>query len=452
MGSDDEHDWIETVVRLATSLGMNGMRVRWKLIGLQKSWQRTSRRTELQTAHLRYEHTVCPHCGRVQDRSEKKCVGCGESLGSRPWQYVQRLGFVIPNVGSVSTLLGILILVAYFRVMIARPGGGYFSVDTDLLIDFGGYWLPAIQAGEFWRNSTAIFLHIGLWHLGFNLVALAQIGPAIEDVFGRGRMLFFFMLTGIASFAACQLWGMQAPSAGASGAIMGLIGAAAGWGQHDGTRQGRDVRNQMLKWGAYTMVFGLVIGANNIAHAAGFLVGAALGFTTPAKWLRRDVLRPLDILLGMVGLAAACITVALIIHPPAGSHAHMPKDESLAEQYDPEDDFDPIAYYKALSEACPVQEQGRINEAAALVEKVLPKSLSSSPPGERELDALCASYRNMRSYCSAPPDPGSLGERVVGDGTAFGLRPGRREVERSRAAFCAMISLPVGVNADGSTD
>ncbi|MBI5535916.1 MAG: rhomboid family intramembrane serine protease [Deltaproteobacteria bacterium] len=458
MSSNDDDDWIETVVRLATSLGFNGMRVRWKLIGLQKSWQRTARRTELETAHLRYEHAVCPHCGRVQDRSEKKCVGCGQSMAPRPWQLVQRLGFVVPNVGSVSTLLGILILGAYFRVMIARSGGGYFGVDTDLLIRFGGYWLPAIKAGEFWRLSTAIFLHIGLWHLGFNMVALAQIGPAIEEVFGRGRMLFFFMLTGIASFAACQLLGMQAPSAGASGAIMGLIGLAAGWGQSDGTGQGRAVRNQMLKWGAYTMAFGFFVGANHIAHGAGFLVGAVLGYTTPASWIRRDAVRPLDVLFGVLGLATACATLALIVRPPPGSDAHMPRREAIVEQYDPEEDFDASAYFGLLSEACPMHEAGRDADALDRLRKGLPKVTYTDPLDVPQVEQLCVGYRNLFAYCNSPRDPGAPGERIVGDGIFFGAPSLRnRQAERSKPDFCAMIPKPVqpalrSDAADGSFD
>jgi rhomboid protease GluP len=166
-----------------------------------------------------------------------------------------------------------------------------------------------------------VFLHIGLLHLGFNLVALAQIGPAIEETFGRGRMVFLFMLTGVAGFAACQVVGMRAISAGASGAIMGLCGAAAGWGQRDGTGTGRTVRNQMLKWGAYTMVFGAFIGANNVAHAAGFVAGALLGYIMPPRWLRRGQVRGSDVAIGFLGLAALGLAFALVLRPPASSEA-----------------------------------------------------------------------------------------------------------------------------------
>jgi len=323
MTSNDHRnsDLIETIVSLASTLGLNGMRVRWKLLHWQKGLQDWRQRTRGGLRHAGYRHAVCPQCGQVQDRYERRCVHCSAVLAPRPWQVVRRLGLVMPTALSVSTLLGMVIAVAYLRLMIARPGSGYFSVASDDLIYLGAYYLPALRAGQLWRHATAVFLHIGLIHLAFNLLALAQIGPAIEDVFGRGRMLFLFMFTGAVGFAACQAVDMFAVSAGASGAIMGLTGAAAGWGQHDGTSVGRNVRNQMLKWAAYTMLFGLMVHANNIAHTAGFLSGGILGFAMPPRWLRHGLLRTSDVAIGGLAVAALAVAFALILRPPTSSEA-----------------------------------------------------------------------------------------------------------------------------------
>jgi rhomboid protease GluP len=314
-------DWVESVVRVGASLGLNAVRLRWKLLRWQKAWQGWQGRTRGQIEHAGYAHKVCPECGQVQDRAERRCVRCGAPLGARVWQVANRLGLVVPTAVSVSTLLAMVIAIAYLRLMFSRPGGGYLSVDSDELIYLGAYYLPAIQAGQLWRHATAVFLHIGLWHLGFNLIALAQIGPSLEETFGRARMLFLFLFTGVVGFAACQAMGMVAISAGASGAIMGLIGAAAGWGQRDGTSVGRSVRNQMLKWGLYTMIFGAVIGANNIAHAGGFVAGALLGFLIPPRWLRRGVARGSDYVIGTVSVVVLVATFVLVLHPPASSDA-----------------------------------------------------------------------------------------------------------------------------------
>jgi rhomboid protease GluP len=316
-----DNDLIETIVGWASALGLNGTRLRWRLMRWQKAWRDWQQRTRNQIGHAGYQHKVCPQCGQVQDRHERRCVRCGAALGARVWQMANRLGLVVPTAVSVSTLLGMIIAVAYLRLMLSRPGTGYFAVDSEDLIYLGAYYLPALEAGQLWRHATAIFLHIGLLHLGFNMLALAQIGPAIEDTFGRARMLFLFMFTGVVGFAVCQVMGMVAVSAGASGAIMGLCGAAAGWGQRDGTGVGRGVRNQMLKWAAYTMIFGVMIRANNTAHAAGFIAGAVLGFVMPPRWLRRGLVRGNDVAIGCVGLAALVVASALVLHPPASSDA-----------------------------------------------------------------------------------------------------------------------------------
>jgi membrane associated rhomboid family serine protease len=326
MTTNDRHDrhdrdWVETIVGIATTLGLDGVRLRWKLLRWQRAWQDWRGRKRNQIEHAGYQHKICPQCGQVQDRHERRCVKCGAALGARVWQVANRLGLVMPSALSASTLLGVLLAVAYLRLMFSRPGTGYFSVDSDELIYLGAYYLPAIEAGQLWRHATAIFLHIGLLHLGFNMFALAQIGPAIEDTFGRARMLFLFMFTGIVGFAVCQVMGMRAVSAGASGAIMGLCGSAAGWGQRDGTGVGRNTRNLMLKWAAYTMIFGVVIHANNTAHAAGFASGAVLGFFMPPRWLRRGFLRGSDVAIAVLGIAALAITFGLVMKPPESSDA-----------------------------------------------------------------------------------------------------------------------------------
>jgi rhomboid protease GluP len=122
-----------------------------------------------------------------------------------------------------------------------------------------------------------------LLHIFFNLFALMQVGPVIEQVFGRGRMLFIFMVTGILGNIGSEVV-MNVLAIGASGAIMGLIGAAAGWGHRDGTYMGINIRNQMVKWTVYTVIFGMFMHADNAAHIAGFVSGALFGYFYKPHW------------------------------------------------------------------------------------------------------------------------------------------------------------------------
>ena len=217
----------------------------------------------------------------------------------------------------VTFALLLAMFVIYARMFLLRPGQGYQSWDSSSLVAFGAYWPPRIRDGEWWRLGTANFLHIGLWHLGFNALALGQVGPQLEETFGRARVLFFFVATGVFAFAACLLWNLEVVSAGASGSLMGLIGVAAAWGQRDGSSIGRGVRDQMLKWALYTIVFGYFIGANNVAHAGGFLSGVALGACYRPALLAQTKDSWASRMLGLVGLLATVGCFARCMFPGA---------------------------------------------------------------------------------------------------------------------------------------
>jgi membrane associated rhomboid family serine protease len=74
---------------------------------------------------------------------------------------------------------------------------------------------------------TAMFLHGGIAHIGFNMLFLFAFGPTIEASFGHLRFASFYLLCGIAGEAA-QIAvgpGSHLPAIGASGAIAGVLGA-----------------------------------------------------------------------------------------------------------------------------------------------------------------------------------------------------------------------------------
>lgn len=307
-----ERDWVELLAGLAGALGMNKVRVRWKLERLRRRREERGRERENRWRNLGYQHKVCPRCARINDRAEKVCGGCGAPLAGRPWELLRRVGLRAPVVQSVSAVLGILILLVYARLILAEwPRPGIFAFQVGTLYLHGGHYPPAVLAGQYWRWLTAIFLHAGVWHLGFNLFALSQVGPAVEQIFGRGRSLLLFVVTGVVANIGSFVWGLYGVGIGASGAIMGLCGLAAGWGQREGTAVGRAARNMMGKWALYTVVFGYFIGADNAAHVVGFISGGLLGLVlrpkggdeAPRVWLEvtEAVVGGLAVLLG-VGL------------------------------------------------------------------------------------------------------------------------------------------------------
>ncbi len=305
----DPDAWIEKVVKVTSALGMNPTRTRWRLIRWRENRRRADRRREQVIQHIRYEHKICPTCGHVQDRDATSCTRCEAKLGRRGLQILGRLGLRLPTAISVSTVLAVAILAVYVREVVAM-GGSLATPSGYVLEQLGAHWPPAVPE-EPWRLVTAMFLHIGFWHVGFNLLATASIGPRIEEVYGRGTMLLLFFVTGI---LACVGSGVVAPSvlsAGASGGIAGLVGVAGGHGQRSGTRAGLELRNDMAKWMLYVMIFGYFIGANNWAHLFGALSGAAIGLALPPRgWMHRR-LRVVRAVIG--GIAVVILIGALAI-------------------------------------------------------------------------------------------------------------------------------------------
>jgi len=306
VADDDDDEWIEKVVKVAAALGMNPMRTRWKLRRWQERRRQNARRREQQVEHIRYAHKTCDVCGAVQDRDETVCSRCNAKLGRREVQVLRRIGLAMPVAISASTLVGVSLVAVYVRVLVAS-GGGLGAPPIDVLIHFGGHWPPLVSE-EPWRLLTSIFLHAGLWHLAFNMIAIAMVGPRVESAYGRGTLIFLLLATGILANVGSGLAGLAGVGVGASGGVMGLIGAMAGHGHRVGTWAGRALRNDMLKWSGYTILFGFFVHADNWAHLFGGLVGAAFGYAvSPERW--RATAR---VIAGVVGILLAVGALAII--------------------------------------------------------------------------------------------------------------------------------------------
>ena len=347
-----DRDWVDRVADVAAALGLNRVRVRWKLDRLRRSLNRQAEQARGRVAHVGYTNKVCPHCTAVNDVQAKKCASCGKPLHGRFFQVLSRLGIVSPAFSNVSAVLGIAMVLIYARMLAAAGTGmeGIFSMETGVLFAHGASYAGAFHNGEWYRLLTSVFLHAGLWHLGFNLFALSQLGPFVEEIFGKARMLIYFVGTGIVASmgsllvraALAQVAGSpvdMSVAIGASGAIMGLMGIMAGWGMRDGTGAGRHARNTALKWAAYTLIFGFFIGADNGAHAVGFIAGGFIGLSVkPSRMLKSTASKPVLFGALLSGLLAAVAVVICLIPVPSNmteSFERQVRRESLGNRTTP---------------------------------------------------------------------------------------------------------------------
>lgn len=310
---DDDPEVPEWLVRAAVALGASPIRARWKLLGWARALRDLERR--LEPTSRRFSNQVCGACGAVVNAEEKACPSCGARLHSGIGMFFRRLGLSVPSAIGVSSALGALLLVAYFRVLILAGPRSYFSLDLWTALSLGANHPGVLhEPHEWWRWVTSIFLHFGLWHLGTNVFSLSQIGPAVEEYFGRGVTIFAFAVTGVLGFVgssvAAELWRGPFVGAGASGAISGLIGMAAIWGHRQRSSAGRALRDHMVQWMVYTTAFGFLVNADHVAHFTGFAVGALIGRVTPLEAYRRQGVRGA---LGVIGVAICALGALLVL-------------------------------------------------------------------------------------------------------------------------------------------
>jgi rhomboid protease GluP len=177
----------------------------------------------------------------------------------------------------------VLLNLAAFAGELAAGG----SENLQTLYRLGALWPPAIvQGGEWWRLVTACFLHFGPVHLLFNMLALMLLGPWVEWAMGHWRTLLVYVGSAIGSMALVLLLIEQRVignqlAVGASGAIMGLVGAQAvlfgrGWN----TMRSRLARGR-LAGVVVIVVFQAAFDLSTpqvsfTAHASGFLIGVLL--------------------------------------------------------------------------------------------------------------------------------------------------------------------------------
>jgi rhomboid protease GluP len=311
---DEPLGWIERIARLSGKLGLNETRVRWKLLRWRDKRVANAAAVHERLTRKGYEHLVCPECGRLQSRGTTTCTGCGTGLSALS-QVMRGAGQVGQWDPPVTLVMAILISACFVRQAIFSSTDAWNFSGEDL-VRLGAHF-PQFEWGrhEFWRLGTGVFLHSGIIHVAFNMLALGWIGPSIETWFGRGRTLFLFVATGILAFVPGLLLHSAHPSAGASGGIAGLIGVAAAWGQRQGTSEGLSLRNRMLTWMLMTTIMGVFVHADHLAHFAGFAEGAVFGWFFAEPHARGEQRGP-EAVFGTIAVLIAIACVVLVFVAP----------------------------------------------------------------------------------------------------------------------------------------
>jgi len=149
-----------------------------------------------------------------------------------------------------------------------------FTPSMDVLNFLGASGrLPIVKYDAWWSLITANWLHGGLLHILFNMMALKTLAPLVMKEFGPSRMFSIYTLAGISGFLL-SYFGKVYLTIGASSGLCGLIGAALFFGKSRDGQWGRLVYKQTSGWVVSLILIGFLMpNINNWAHGGGLLAG-----------------------------------------------------------------------------------------------------------------------------------------------------------------------------------
>ncbi|WP_168198297.1 rhomboid family intramembrane serine protease [Crassaminicella thermophila] len=189
----------------------------------------------------------------------------------------EKKGYYFEHKKAYFTTIFMILNILYF-LFISMKGS---TTNIYTIIQYGAKYNPLIAAGEYYRLITNIFIHIGILHLTLNTYALKILGKDIEYMYGSLKFVLIYLLAGIFGSLASFLFS-NAVSAGASGAIFGLMGAYLYFGIRRpaifSARYGMNIITLLI----INIIFGLTnSNIDNFAHIGGliggFLTSYALG-------------------------------------------------------------------------------------------------------------------------------------------------------------------------------
>lgn len=341
---------------------------------------------------------TCPKCGALIVPQLVRCRQCKTYLHG-----TEAEGFIFEKLlpqGAAkhagTAVLSLLIILFYLFMVVACFGASpasAFGFSGFSLVQLGATHGPSILLGDYWRFITSIFAHHDLMHVAFNLWALSSAGPIVEEIFDKKKMLLMYLVAGTVSMAVSFVWyvyflgQVTYVSAGASGAVSGMIGAALFGARRLGPA-GADVARGMTRWAVYMVAWGLLMpGINNAAHAGGFVMGSLLAHKTPLGLVKSvPVQRVLSVaMLGLLALFVA--STVMMVSKVRGFPAALERDAESRGIFG-------MVYYRGA----PFQQSDQVRVWTACVEPALagvvtPEAVAACELNVRVNDHDPQSYR-----------------------------------------------------------
>lgn len=257
---------------------------------------------------------LCPRCRKIIGSEESHCSWCGTSRSNPFWALIGLAGnnWVTGSILTVNILFFGLSLLLSTKV---DPSSGFLSPGRNSLLLLGASGtVPIDHFGRYWTLVSANYLHGGILHLLFNLMALRQLAAWVVNEYGSSRMFVIYTLGGVVGYLVSYFAGVPF-TVGASAALCSLIGALLFYGKSRGGSHGRMVYREIGGWALSISIFGLIFpGINNWAHGGGVMAGIALGALLGYNEKRGQ--RTIDHLLALI---CVLLTIGILVWAVFGS-------------------------------------------------------------------------------------------------------------------------------------
>ena len=225
---------------------------------------------------------ICASCGVLVGVNDPTCYNCGRRNPGL-WGFGPALRRLGNDLGFVSIVTGGTIILFVLSLVMSRQGVQVMlSPATAILITLGASGAyPVLALGRWWTFLTAGWLHGSVLHIFFNVLWIRQLAPEIANLYGAGRMIIIYTVSGITGFGlstAMFLMPLQLPffgganvTVGASASIFGLLGALVHYGRRTGSSH---VGQAGLQYALIMGLMGFIMpGIDNSAHLGGFTGG-----------------------------------------------------------------------------------------------------------------------------------------------------------------------------------
>lgn len=379
---------------------------------------------------------MCPSCQSIVGAGQSHCAVCGSAVAATPTEKPpapdrETLRFANAILKRPHKFTLILLFVNFFVFLLMWQSGNSLqeaivAFDRDVLLAYGAKLnLLVRESDHWWRLVTPMFLHVNLFHVLINMYALWMLGPYVEKLYGSAKFVAFWVLTGIAGLLA-SYWTVVSPetasrlgtlgrfllktsdeaSAGASGALFGLVGVLFVFGIKFRHELPDGFKRAFGTGLAPMILLNLLIGylgrgfIDNAAHFGGLVAGAGLaliaGYERPGQRSKPSPIWRV--------LQVAAIAIVLVSFVQTARHFRDPLPARVVANpltREEQERADSLRYFSTLTTAQEALTFYINDENGSLLDAGIAR-LDSLPSLEPEADKLRERLRQMLVVARGP--------------------------------------------------